>query len=106
MAQQPQPQGPGEACQAPFQPVWGEEEVPLSQGDDQIDIVCAGELLQHEGVGREEEEEAVGEVGPTQHQPKLESYQRQRGAHPREVEVVQRRSKHHERLNERTPGAT
>ena len=67
VAQQPQPARPGKACNAPSQPVWGEAEVPLSQGDDKSHIVCAGELLQHEGVGREEEEEAVGEAGAQQH---------------------------------------
>ena len=45
MARQPQPAGLGEACEAPSQPVWGEAEVPLPQGDDKIDIVYAGELL-------------------------------------------------------------
>ena len=63
MARQPQLARPGEACNAPSQPVWGEAEVPLPEGDDKSDIVCAGELLQHKGMGREEEEEAAGEAG-------------------------------------------
>ena len=39
MARQPQLVGPGEACKAPSQLVWGEAEVPLPQGDNKIDIV-------------------------------------------------------------------
>ena len=106
MAREPQLEGPGEACEAPSQPVWGEEEVLVPEGNDQVDIVCAGELLQHEGVDGEEEAEADGEAGAQQHRPMPGSYQRQGRAHPQEVEGVQRRSKHHERLNERTLGAT
>ena len=87
------------------QPVWGEAEVPLPKGDDKSDIVYAGELLQHKGMGREEEEEAAGEAGAEQHRPNLGSDQRRWGAHPRQVEGVQARSKHHERFNERAPGA-
>ena len=102
-ARQPQLVGPGEACKAPSQPVRGEAEVPLPKGDNQIDIICAGELLQHEGMGREKEEEAAGEVGPQQHRPNAGSDQRRWGAHPREG--VQACSKHHERVNERAPGA-
>ena len=34
-----------QACNAPSQPVWGEAEVLLPQGDDKSHIVCAGELL-------------------------------------------------------------
>ena len=49
--------------------------------------------------------EAAGEAGAPQHRPKLGSHQRQGGAHPREVEGVQRHSKRHERLNERAPRA-
>ena len=103
MAQQPQPAGPGEACEAPSQPVWREAKVPLPQGDNKIDIVCAGELLQHEGLGREKEEEAASEAGAQQHRPNPGSDQRRWEVHPREVEGVQARSKHHERVNERAP---
>ena len=60
MARQPQLAGPGEACKAPSQLVWGEAEVPLPKGDNRIDIICAEELLQHGGMGREKEEEAAG----------------------------------------------
>ena len=67
MARQPQLAGSGEACKAPSQLDWGEAEVSLPQGDDKIDIVCARELLQHEGLGREKEEEAAGEAGAQQH---------------------------------------
>ena len=105
MARQPQPARPGEACNAPSQPVWGEAEVPLPQGDDKSHIVCAGELLQHEGVGRKEEEEAASEEGAEQHRPNPGSDQRRWGAHPCQVEGVQACSKHHERVNERVPGA-
>ena len=105
MVQHPQPVGPGEACKAPSQPVWEEAKVPLPQGDDKIDIVYAGELLQHEGLGREKEEEAVGGAGAQQHQPNPRSDQRLWGAHPREVEGIQARSKHHEHINEHAPRA-
>ena len=105
MAQQPQLVGPGEACKAPSQPIQGEAEVPLPKGDNQIDIIYAGELLQHEGMGREKEEEAAGEAGAQQHRPNVGSDQRRWGAHPHEVEGVQALSKHHERVNERAPGA-
>ena len=67
MARQPQPTGPGEACQVPTQLVWEEAEVLLPQGDNQINTVCARELLQHEGVGREKEAEVVGKAGAPQH---------------------------------------
>ena len=76
MARQPQPARPREACNAPSQPVWGEAEVLLPQTDDKSHIVCAGELLQQEGVGREEEEEVVGEAGAEQHRPNPGSDQR------------------------------
>ena len=56
-------------------------------------------------MGGEEEEEAADEAGALQHRSKLGSYQCRGGAHLREVEGIQRCSKHHERLNERTPGA-
>ena len=102
MARQPQPARPGEACNAPSQPVWEEAKVPLPEGDD---IICARELLQHEGMGREEEEEAAGEAGAQQHRSNPGSDQHRWGAHPRQVEGVQARSKHHERVNERIPGA-
>ena len=69
MAQQPQRARPGEACNAPSQPVWGKAKVPLPEGDNQIDIICAGELLQHEGMGREKEEEAASEAGAEQRRP-------------------------------------
>ena len=105
MAGQPQPAGRGEARKAPTEPVWREAEVPLSKGDDQIDIVCVGELLQHEGVSREKEAEATGKAGAPQHRPKLGSHKRGWGAHPREVEGIQMRSKHQERINERAPRA-
>ena len=105
MAQQPQLARPREACKAPSQLVWGEAEVPLPEGDNQIDIVSAGELLQHKGLGREEEEEAAGEAGAQQHRPKLGSDQCRWGAHPRQVEGVQTRSKHHKRVHERALGA-
>ena len=105
MAWQPQPARPREACNAPSQLVWEEAEVPLPQGDDKSHIVCAGELLQHEGVDREEEEEAAGEAGAQQHRPNPGSDQRRWGAHPHQVEGVQARSKHHERVNERAPRA-
>ena len=103
MARQPQPAGLGEACEAPSQPVWGKAKVPLPQGDDKIDIVCARELLQHEGLGREKEEEAAGEAEAEQHRPNLGFDQRRWGVHPRQVEGVQVRLKHHERVNERAP---
>ena len=106
VARQPQPARPREACEAPSQPVWGEAEVSLLEGDDKSDIVYAGELLQHEGMGREEEEEAAGESGAEQRQPNLGSDQRRWGAHPRQVEGVQAYSKHHEGINERAPVAT
>ena len=67
MVWQPQSMGPREACQAPTELVWGEAEVPLPQGDNKINILCAGELLQHEGAGREKEAEATGEAGAIQH---------------------------------------
>ena len=67
MARQPQLVGPGEACNAPSEPVRREAKVPLPEGDNKSHIVCAGELLQHKGMDREEEEEAVGEVGAQQH---------------------------------------
>ena len=105
MARQPQPARPGEACNAPSQPIWGEAKVPLPEGDDKSHIVCVGEVLQHEGMGREEEEEVAGEAGAKQHRPNPGSDQRRRGAHPRQVEGVQVHSKHHERVNERAPGA-
>ena len=105
MAWQPKPAGPGEACKAPSQSIWGEAKVPLPQGDDKIDIVCAEELLQHKGLGREKEEEAVGEAGAEQHRSNFGFDQCQWGAHPREVEGVQAHSKHHERVNERAPRA-
>ena len=105
MAQQPQLAGPREACNAPSQLVWGEAEVPLPKGDNKSHIVCVGELLQHEGMAREEEEEAAGEAGAKQRRPNPRSDQRRRGAHPRQVEGVQARSKHHEHVNERAPGA-
>ena len=105
MARQPKPAGPGKACKAPSQPVWGEAKVPLPEGDDKIDIVCAGELLQHEGLDREKEEEAAGETGVQQHRPIPGSDQRQQGAHPRQVEGVQTCSKHHKRVNEPAPRA-
>ena len=105
MARQPQLVGPQEACNAPSQPVWGEAEVPLPQGDDKSHIVCAGELLQHKGVGREEEEEAAGEAGAKQRRPNPGFDQRRRGAHPCQVKGVQAHSKHHERVNERAPRA-
>ena len=82
------PTGPGEARQAPTEPVWGEAEVPLPKGDDQINIVCAGELLQYERVVREKEVEAAGEAGAPQYRPKLRSHKCQWGVHPREVEGV------------------
>ena len=94
MAWQPQPARPGEACNTPSQPVWGEAEVLLPQGDDQIDIICARELLQHKGMGREEEEEATGEAGAEQRRSNPGCDQRQWGAHPRQVEGVQACSKH------------
>ena len=103
MARQPQLAGLGEACNAPSQPVWGEVEVPLPEGDDKSHIVYGGELLQQEGMGREEEEEVAGEAGAQQHRPNLGSDQRRWGGHPRQVEGVQARSKHHERVNERAP---
>ena len=105
MARRPQRAGPGEACKAPSQPVWGEAEVPLPKGDDKSNIVCAGELLQLEGMGREEEEEAASEAGAQQHRPNPGSDQHRWGAYPRKVEGVQARSKHHERVNERALGA-
>ena len=76
VARQPQPARPGEACNAPSQPVWGEAEVPLPESDDKSHIVYAGELLQHEELGREEEEEAAGEAGAEQHRPNPGSDQR------------------------------
>ena len=79
--------------------------VPLSQGDDKIDIVCAGELLQHEGLGREEEEEAAGEAGAQQHRPNPRLYQCRWRAHPCEVEGVQTCLKNHKRVNERVSRA-
>ena len=105
MARQPQLARPREACKTPSQPVWVEAEVPLPEGDNQIDIVSAGELLQHKGLGGEEEEEVAGEAGAEQHRPKLGSDQCRWGAHPRQVEGVQALSKHHERVHERAPGA-
>ena len=76
MARQPQPARPGEACEAPSQPVWGEAEVSLPEGDNKSNIICAGELLQHEGMGREEEKEAAGEAGAEQRRPNPGSDQR------------------------------
>ena len=105
MTQEPELAGPGGACNAPSQPVWEEAEFPLPEGDDKSHIVCAGELLQHKGMGREEEEEAAGEVGAEQHRPNPGSDQHRWGGHPRQVEGVQAHSKHHERVNERAPGA-
>ena len=105
MAQQPKPARPREACKAPSQLVWREAKVPLPQSDDKINIVCVGELLQHEGLGREKEEEAAGEVRAQQHRPNPGSDQRRWGAHPLEVKDVQARLKHHERVNERAPRA-
>ena len=67
VARQPQPTRPGEACEASSKPIWGEAKVPLPEGDDKIDIVYAGELLQHEGLGRKEEEEVAGEARAQQH---------------------------------------
>ena len=66
MARQPQPIGSRDACEAPSQPVYEGAEVPLPQGDDKIDIVCARELLQHERVDREKEAEAAGKAGAPQ----------------------------------------
>ena len=66
MARQPKLAGPGEAYNTPSQLVWEEAEVPLLEGDNQIDIICARELLQHEGMDREKEEEAAGEAGAEQ----------------------------------------
>ena len=73
MDRQPQLTRLGEACKAPSQLVWGEAEVPLPKGDNQIDIIYAGELLQHEGMDREKEEEAAGEARAQQHRPNLGS---------------------------------
>ena len=56
-------------------------------------------------MGREEEEEVAGEAGAEQRRPNPGSDQRRWGAHPRQVEGVQARLKHHEGINERAPGA-
>ena len=56
---------------------------PYPKGDDKSHIVSVGELLQHKGVGREEEEEAAGEAGAEQHRTNPGSDQRRWGAHPR-----------------------
>ena len=56
-------------------------------------------------MGREEEEEVADEAGAEQRRSNPGSDQRQWGAHPRKVEGVQVRSKHHERVIECAPGA-
>ena len=83
--------------------VEGETKVPLPESDDQVHFFCARELLQHEGLGREEE--AASEEGAEQHRSILGSHQCGGGAHRRKLEGVQGLLKHHECANERTSRA-
>ena len=57
-----------------------------------------------EWVERRKRKQLV-KAGAEQHRPNPGFDQHRWGAHPRQVEGVQARSKHHERVNERAPGA-